>query len=208
MAEATLSRKTLQILQYKGFDQIFLRDARDDLYAFSSALSNAVHHNEYGPYVATHSSEELRASKAVAFLSRDKMAGVAVWPDGDVGAVFKDVQSKSRMAIGELMLTAINAGGNKLDCFDGVLRRLYAKFGFIPVARVKFDPRFAPVDWRLEFGTPDVVFWRHCGDSAEEVVEKIGKYPTYTAEDIQKLPCFGNYEEAYQYRDKQLGNHL
>lgn len=207
MAEATLSRKALHILQQKGFAQIFLRDSKDDLYSFSKALFNAVHHNEYGPYVDTHAPEELRENEAIAFLSRDKMAGIAVWPDGNIGAVFKDDRSKSKMAIGELILTAINAGGNKLDCFDGMLRHIYAKFGFVPVAKVRFDPEFAPEGWQPKFGTPDVIFWRHCGDSVEEVAKKIGRYPNYSKTDIEKLPCFDRYEEAYQYRDEQIRNY-
>lgn len=99
------------------------------------------------------------------------------------------------------MLTALSAEGTKLDCYDGALRGIYAKFGFIPVARVKFDWDFAPENWKAEFGEPDVVFWMHCGDSVETVAEKIGEYPTYCKEDIEELPCFDDYDAAYEYRD-------
>lgn len=207
MVETALSRNVIQLLKKNGFPQIFLRDVKDDLYSFSMALSDAVQHNEYGPFVDTHTPEELRESKATAFLSRDKKAGVAVWPDGNIGAVFKNAQSKTKMAIGELMLTAIHAGGNKLDCFDGILRHLYARFGFIPVARVRFASEFAPTNWKAEFGSPDVIFWRHCGDSAEEVAAKVGTYRKYSKTDIEMLPCFDSYEKAYQYRDEQIRNH-
>ena len=53
-------------------------------------------------------------------------------------------------------MKAISEGGIKLDCFDGFLPKLYAKFGFEPVAKVKFDPNFQPAGWKDEFGTPDI----------------------------------------------------
>ncbi len=201
MAKGTLSKHTQDILKSKGFPLIYLHECGDDISSFSSALGNAVDHNTYGPFVCKHTPEELRESKAITFLSRNKMAGIAVWPDGNIGAAFNDKRSPHRFAIGELMLTALDAGGNKLDCFDGVLRRAYAKFGFVPVARVRFDWNYAPENWKKEFGNPDVIFWRHCGDPVELVAQRINTYPIYSREYITKLPCLENYEAAYQYRD-------
>lgn len=205
MDAGNLSKRTHWFLQDKGFPLIHLHRCEDDLSSFSKALANAVDHNTYGPYVDKHTPEELLESGANVFLSRDKMAGVAVWPDGNVGAVFNDSRSRYRNAIGELMLTALSAGGTKLDCYNGPLRRLYAKFGFVPVARVKFNREFAPENWREELGEPDVIFWMHCGDSVETVVQKIGTYPTYTQGDVEQLRYFDDYDEAYRYRDALQG---
>lgn len=204
MAPGNLSKRTILFLKLSGFPLIYLRRCSEDLSSFSVALSNAIDNNEYGPFVDKHSPEELRESGASLFLSRDKMAGVGVWPDGNIRAVFRDRRSKAGRAVGELMLTAIEAGGKKLDCYDGRLRYLYALFGFIPVARVKFDPQYAPANWKDRFGTPDIIFWVHCGDPTETVAQKIAKYRKYTDRDIQALPCFDDYDEACRYRDKIL----
>lgn len=204
MDAGTLSKKTQILLRQYGFPPVHLHECVDGFSSFSSALADAVDHNEFGPYVDKHSVAELRISRARAFLSRSQMAGIAVWPDGNIRAVFNDKRSGIHWAIGEMMLTALSVGGNKLDCFDGMLRIIYSKFGFIPVARVKFDPAFAPDNWKEEFGTPDIIFWMHCKDSVETVAANIMKYPKYTPEDIQALPCFDSYEEAYQYRDAEL----
>lgn len=204
MDAGNLSKYTQYILQYKGFPLIHLHRCEDDLSSFSKALSNAVDCNKRGPYVDKHTPEELRESGVQAFLSRNKLAGIAVWPDGNIGAAFNDEKSKYRNAIGELVLTALSAKGTKLDCYDGFLRRVYAQFGFIPVARVKFNWEFAPENWRKDFGEPDIIFWIHCGDSVETVAQKIGGYHSYSNHDIEELPCFEDYEEAWKYRDDLL----
>lgn len=203
MDERDLSNRIKQhlLLVRAGFPIIGLRECGDDLSPFCTALSNAVDHNTYGPYVDKHDPEELRAAGARAFLSRDGMAGIGVWPDGNIRAVFNDVRSSRRNAIGELMLTALSAGGDRLDCFDGFLSILYPMFGFIPVVRVKFDPRSAPVGWRTEFGTPDIIFFRHCGDAPGKVISSYRHYPNYHREDFLKLPLISDYDEAYKIRN-------
>lgn len=100
--------------------------------------------------------------------------------------------------------TALAAGGDRLDCFDGFLSVLYPMFGFIPVARVKFDPKFAPEKWQDEFGTPDIVFFKHCGHSPEKTAGLIGSYPDYP--DLFQLPCLNSYEEAREYRDNDMAS--
>lgn len=210
MAEGNL-KILFRILEKKGFPRIYLRECGNDLSSFSQALGNAVDNNTYGPYVDKITPEELRKAGAHAFLSRDKMAGVVVFPDGNIRAVFKDKRSRNQNAIGELMLTALSAGGNKLDCFDAPpLRWAYAMFGFIPVARVRFDWEYAPENWKKEFGEPDIIFWIHCGDPIETVAVSIAdraRYHSCTKADIEKLPCFDSYEKACRYRDdQQAGN--
>lgn len=205
MDERNLSKEAQKYLRAKGFPLVHLHRCDDNLFSFSAALEEAIDNNEFGPYVDKHSSEELRSAHAAAFLSRNQKAGIAVWPDGNIRAVFKDKRSPIKNAIGELMLTALAAGGNKLDCFDGILRVIYSKFGFIPVARVRFDPKFQPENWNeKKFGRPDIIFWMHCGDSVEKVAENIGNYPKYTNADIASLPCFEDYDIAFEYRDNML----
>ena len=170
---------------------------------FSKSLENAIDYNEHGPYVDKQSPEDLLETGARVFLASDGKAGVAVWPDGNIGALFKDSRSQKSKAVGELILTALSVGGNKLDCYNGFLQNLYASFGFIPVARVIFCREYAPDNWRDKFGEPDVVFWIHCGDPVGTVANKVGKYPLYSKSYIENLPVFSSYEEAYRYRDDQ-----
>lgn len=187
-----------------GFSLFPLYECKDDLSAFSEALANAVEHNVYGAFVDKHSPEELRESGVTAFLSEDNMAGIAVWPDGNIGAVFRDERSRYKKATGRLMMTALQAGGTKLDCYDGFLRSLYAKFGFVPVARVRFNKKYAPKNWKSAFKEPDIIFWKHCGEPVETVARNIGKYRAYQKDYIDQLPCFDDYSEAWKYRDKLL----
>ena len=198
-----LSERVLWFLLARGFPIIDLRECGDNLEPFCAALSYAVDHNKFGPYVDKHTPEQLRAAGVRAFLSQNRMAGIAVWPDGNIRAIFNDKRSPYRKAIGELMLTALSAGGDRLDCFSGFLSELYPLFGFIPVARVKFNPQFAPDGWRDDFGTPDIIFFKHCGDSMEKVAQSIGRYPSYPKDVLLQLPCLNSYEEAYKFRDEK-----
>lgn len=202
MDAGNLSRPVQELLQKKGFLLVGLRECKsdEDFSSFSQALSCVVDINPRGPFVEKRSVSDLKDSGARPFLAHNGMAGVAVWPDGNIGAAFKNCRLPGK-AIGELMLTALSIGGNKLDCYDGFLPKAYTQFGFIPVARVKFNREFAPDNWDVKkFEEPDVVFMMHCGDPVETVVKKINVYPFI---DLTHLPYFDTYEEAYQYRDVQ-----
>lgn len=75
---------------------------------------------------------------------------------------------------------------------------MYELYGFNPVFKTKFNCEFAPDDWNYERdGEPDIVFWIHNGDSAEDVVLNFGRYDVLW--DI--VQEFSSYEEAGQYSD-------
>lgn len=207
MDAGNLNNYVKHLLRRQGFPLIGLQECKHegDFFAFSIALGGAIDNNKHGPYVDKRTADELIEEGARAFLSEDRKAGVVVWPDGNIGAVFKDERSQYGRAVGELILTAISVGGNKLDCYGVFLSNLYSMFGFIPVARVKFDWRYAPENWREDLGEPDVIFMIHCGESVETVARKI-ESRAFPEDDISQLPCFDSYEEAYQYRDNyQVG---
>ena len=196
-----ISPQTRKVLDASGAPNIDLQSSTDNPAAFSSALSDAIQTNERGAYVSPHTPEELTNSGAKTYLSQDGMAGVAVWPDGNIGAVFNNEKSSRRGAASELLITALSNGGNKLDNFDGGLNKIYARYGFVPVAKTQFDPEFAPDGWKSEFGQPDIIFWVHNGDPPETVATNIGKYPSV---DTSKLPIFPDYDSAYSYRDSLI----
>ena len=104
------------------------------------------------------------------------------------------------------MPRALAAGGTKLDCYGENLVKAYERYGFVPVARVEFNPKYANEGWTPDKGTPYIYFMMHNGDSAETVAANIGKYPQSTAEQRKALPTFGKeeYDAAYAYRDELL----
>lgn len=198
-----LSEETRAILNDRNSPNLQLTESTSQPEVFSSRLNDAITNNKYGAYVSPHSAKELSQDAAHTYLSPDGMAGVAVFRDGNIGAVFNNDRSNIRGASNDLILTALSNGGTKLDNFDGRLSSIYRRYGFIPVARVAFDPAEAPDGWKSEFGTPDVIFWMHNGDAPETVAGRIGQYGNY---DTSTLPLFQSYGDAYAYRDQLLAN--
>ena len=171
--------------------------------AFFDAISNAKKENKHGAYVTAYEPEDYDGFRTL-FLDESGLSGIGVKQDGDIVSVFKSEKSPYKKATSNLLLNALDVGGNKLDNFDGALSNFYADHGFIPVARVAFDRNYAPENWNYElFGEPDVIFWIHNGDSPQAVAQKIGDYQRY---DTSKLPLFNSYEEAAAYRDSLLNS--
>jgi len=103
-----------------------------------------------------------------------------------------------------LLLTAIENGGKKLDCFNGFLPRNYMRFGFIPVCKVPFNDEFAPENWNFERdGRPEIVFFRHNGDTVQEIMRKI-KEKSYTTYDVDSIPVMEDYDSGERYRDEMM----
>ena len=168
---------------------------------FAKALSAAIKDNPNGEMVDFHDSMEL--SKMKRFMSENGGYGVAVENDGNITAVFNNYAvSGKKNIVNILLLTALDNGGTKLDCYATYaphdLTSKYAKLGFVPVAWMRFNPEYAKEGWH--HGEPDVVFFVHNGDSAEMIRQKVNQYPTYTKEDIRKLPEFTDYDEAKSYQ--------
>ena len=96
------------------------------------------------------------------FTAENGKSGFALKPDGDIVSVF----SSETGSLAGLMKLAIQNGGNKLDCFDTMLPKIYKKFGFIEVDRVKWNEEYKPANWDKEFfkqwnnGEPDVVYMK------------------------------------------------
>ena len=70
---------------------------------FDIAIKKAKNANRNGACVDTHPKKELEDFKL--FLSKDGMAGVAVKPDGDITAVFKNSDSNAKGAVNDLIAT-------------------------------------------------------------------------------------------------------
>lgn len=100
--------------------------------------------------------------KMKMFLTKDGTAGIAVKEDGDIVSVFS---TEKGMATYMLQL-AINNGGEKLDCFDTYLTKIYKSNGFREYKRDAWNEEYKPEGWDKEYykqfnnGEPDVVYMK------------------------------------------------
>ena len=220
-----LSPNARNNLTQRGVTDLHLQEGQDQQ-RFSDALNAAKASNDHGAYVDAQSVEQLTEKGAKLIVSEDGLAGAAVATTGkekgNIFAVFKDAKSTARGASAELLIQAIAEGGNKLDCYAGKLAAMYAKIGMEPVARVAFNEEFMPDGWNTARDDhPDIIFWKHNGDSADTVAQKYGLgeseggYHVYTTEELNSLPLFDDvtdangetqygYDRAWDYRDSLI----
>ena len=220
-----LSPNARNNLTQRGVTDLHLQEGQDQQ-RFSDALNAAKASNDHGAYVDAQSVEQLTEKGAKLIVSEDGLAGAAVATTGkekgNIFAVFKDAKSTARGASAELLIQAIAEGGNKLDCYAGKLAAMYAKIGMEPVARVAFNEEFMPDGWNTARDDhPDIIFWKHNGDSADTVAQKYGLgeseggYHVYTTEELNSIPLFDDvtdangetqygYDRAWDYRDSLI----
>ena len=124
---------------------------------------------------------------------------------GDIEAVFKNPASQIKRASAPLMLNAIENGGRKLDCYGIDLVQNYNKFGFEPVARVAWNPEYAPDGWT--YGPKDVYVMKLAdGLDADGVKARLGfsesdgGFHKWTQPELDALPEM-DYDAALAYRD-------
>jgi len=119
-----------------------------------------------------------------------------VTPDGDIKGLFNPNVARERKGkvaekgtLKGLMPLLIEAGGKKLDNFDGRLTKMYEGQGFKVVARTPFNEEFAPEGWnKKDHGTPDVVAMVYDPEGNINVEEK----------------TFDEYDDAMAYRDEAI----
>lgn len=87
-------------------------------------------------------------------LAENGSAGAAVAEDGDIQAVFRNEKTGVKGAMEAIIPRALELGENKLDCYGKGLVRIYEHYGFVPVARVEFNDRYANPGWDKNKGTP------------------------------------------------------
>lgn len=203
-----LSETEKRIITDSGNTVVELEDFTSEPAVFSSALTAAREADaRNGWAVSPQDAESLAERNVTLLMSEDGSAGLGVTPGGDIIGVFKNPQSGGRGALYTLLPTALTNGGTKLDCYGDDLVGLYARFGFIPVARVKFNAEYANPGWTPEKGEPEIYFMRHNGASAEQsLTDAIARKkrgdtnPIFPQEYLDALPEM-SYEEAEAYRD-------
>ena len=196
MGDFTITESLRQAFKKRNITCHSIRTATPE--EFYEAIGRAKSTNEHGAFVTQHSVDEYREMKL--FVTLDGTAGIAITSDSNIVSIFNG--GEKRGVLKTLLPLAIKNGGKKLDNYNSrKLSAMYELYGFNPVSKVKFDSRFAPDDWNYERdGEPDVVFWIHNGDSAEDVILNFGRYivPWDAVEE------FATYEEAANYRDSMI----
>lgn len=174
-----------------------------DAKGFDTSIKEAIKSHPVGACVDAHPLDELQSYKL--YLSENKMAGVAVKPDGDITAVFKNAEYKQRGAVNDLIITARANGGTKMDCFGISLVNRYEQCGYVPVARIPFNDKYIDDPYLLKT-RPDVYVMMKNTDDLQTVIEKNAKktYKLSMQEDLDKLKTIEDYDKALSYRDKLL----
>ncbi len=174
-------------------------DSDTDREAFSGAIRKTHEEHAFGAAVAVKDPQFYQDKHTKLFLSEDRLAGLAVSPDGDLVSGFKHPKSKANF---DELLDEASPLSTHLDAFasgNGHLPELYAKHGFKPIARVKFDRKYAPEGWDYDkHGEPDVVFMVRDPDNKLKLPDVSAKGYKAVEKDI---PVVKGFDEA---RAKQL----
>ena len=205
----TVPPETQATIERRGATPIELRDTTSDPQLFSTALEEARQKNPHGLMVSGKTVEELSQPGTRTFMSADNMAGALVTADGDIEAVFKNPQSKAKQAATSLLITAVENGGRKLDCYGEDLVYTYNGRGFEAVARIPFNEEYAPDGWT--YGKKDVYVMKlRDGVTAQDIANRLtlpeenGGFHKQTLQELGNLPVFDDYDEALAYRDSLL----
>lgn len=196
-------------LERSGATPLELRDTTSDPQLFSTALEDARQKNPHGLMVSPKTVEELSQPGTRTFMSADNMAGALVTADGDIEAVFKNPQSKAKQAATSLLITAVENGGRKLDCYGLDLVTQYNRRGFEAVARIPFNAGAVEDGWT--YGAKDVYVMKLLdGVTAQDIAGRLrmdeadGGFHMQTDAELANLPVFDDYDEALAYRDSLL----
>ena len=199
----------------QGVSNMGLKDSSGNYSRYSEALSSARKANEHGAFVDSKTVDELTERGAKAYLNDEGTAGVAVMNDGNIVGVFKHPRDTRKGASTDLIITARENGGDRLDCYGAKLVRKYSEGGFEPVARVKYEYGINPEmdayvnlmkSTNPNFKEPEIYFMKvRDGESVEDSLKALSNAstPIYTQKQLSELPLM-DYEAAEAYRDSLI----
>lgn len=205
--ELLLSKTAQKALSEKGSPDVRMYQD-SDAQTFVDALNEGRNSDvKNGWCVSPKEVSDLTQPGVKSYLAENGQAGFVI-NNGDIEAVFTNKAKGAPKGLADsLMLRALSAGGNKLDCYGETLAKIYSKYGFEPVARVEFNKTYANEGWTPDKGEPYIYVMKHNGDSADTVAQKMGDYPRYSKEQLEALPTYGknDYDAALAYRDSLMG---
>lgn len=206
--ELRVSDKLQEAQKQRGTPTYAVRDTTADPVSYEQALTAGRNSDPANGWCVTpKSTQQLKDGNVRTFMNDNGTVGVGIAPDGDIVAVFKNKNGGPPKALDTMMPIAIEQGGDRLDCYGEGLAKLYAKYGFEPVARVEFNKTYANEGWTPDKGEPYIYVMKHNGDSADTVAQKMGTYPKITDDQLAALPTYGknDYDAALAYRDSLMG---
>lgn len=206
--ELRVSDKLQEAQRQRGTPTYAVRDTTADPVSYEQALTAGRNSDPANGWCVTpKSAQQLKGGNVRTFMNDNGTVGVGIAPDGDIVAVFKNKNGGPPKALDTMMPVAIEQGGDRLDCYGEGLAKLYAKYGFEPVARVEFNKTYANEGWTPDKGEPYIYVMKHNGDSADTVAQKMGTYPKITDDQLEALPTYGknDYDAAIAYRDSLMG---
>lgn len=206
--ELRVSDKLQEAQRQRGTPTYAVRDTTADPVSYEQALTAGRNSDPANGWCVTpKSAQQLKDGNVRTFMNGNGTVGVGIAPDGDIVAVFKNKNGGPPKALDTMMPIAIEQGGDRLDCYGEGLAKLYAKYGFEPVARVEFNKTYANEGWTPDKGEPYIYVMKHNGDSADTVAQKMGTYPKITDDQLGALPTYGknDYDAALAYRDSLMG---
>lgn len=206
--ELRVSDKLQEAQRQRGTPTYAVRDTTADPGSYEQALTAGRNSDPVNGWCVTpKSAQQLKGGNVRTFMNDNGTVGVGIAPDGDIVAVFKNKNGGPPKALDTMMPIAIEQGGDRLDCYGEGLAKLYAKYGFEPVARVEFNKTYANEGWTPDKGEPYIYVMKHNGDSADTVAQKMGTYPKITDDQLAALPTYGKeeYDAALAYRDSLMG---
>lgn len=163
-----------------------LEKTRDNILKFHSAIEKARQTQKYGLYVSLYPIDDVDRGEWIEngysnkdidlYLSEDGSTGFALHGT-DIVSVFTDkTVANHPMAVCSILLNALEAGGNKLDCYGHKLVRFYEQMGFVLDGKIRYNDKYETEDWTSRkdvLGSPDV-FALHWGDtSIDETISKL-----------------------------------
>jgi hypothetical protein len=136
--------------------------------------------NRFAASVYVYSNDEYAGMRLL--VTDDGRSGIAL-KDDEIVSLYAHRDSSHPRAANSMLETAVAAGGQRLDCFDTVLPAIYARSGFVPVARLKWNDDYAPDGWKYNTyaafngGRPDVVFMAYDSTSIDSRYQRgAGRY--------------------------------
>lgn len=217
----SILRKKKYSYHYLPIRQITNNDAQ----RFYNALANVQKTNPRGLYVSLYGVEEYADPSIRLFMSEDESVGFAIKSDGDIVSVFSDkTKANHPGAVYSVLLTAIENGGTKLDCYGGDLLKVYMRMGFVPQGKVAYNEEYESAEWTARkdiLGSPDVYALYYGDSSIDETLSRleqrfseinddtiesvIDNLQEYTDAEINGEAVYG-YDQLMAERDDSLAN--
>lgn len=174
---------------------------------FNAAIASAKASAKFGAAVHVYEPDEYKGMRL--FLTPDGKNGFALKGD-DIVSLFKN--SNAAGVAGVSLKLATEQGGRRLDAFDTALPFIYAKAGFTPVARLKWNETYKPDGWdkatfkEFNHGEPDVVFMTYSGPSRQTYTPGaspyVNDYDAGTAAQLKSQPSVQGYTPGVRGRGK------